>query len=388
MLWQEGHPEVIPSDSYIPFMRALHLRIDPEFDRFLRPEYLTRAAAKIRVEKIALGGVVKDGIPSLDNPEMIAGVQAPYLRTDDLVFGISINGDVRAYPLRIMGWHEMFNDLIGGVPVALAYCTLCGSGILFETRDKGRRTPLIYGSSGFLYRSKKLIVDRAAQSLLNHFTGQPVSGKLADCGIQLVQRPVVIARWDDWLAANPKMQVLALETGYRRDYGSGVVCQDYFASDALKFLALADEGQQRQKDYVFGIRRFAGRAGLAADRLCQKALINDAVADFPVVLIGDPDGRTVRAYERDSLKFSGNPGVLVSDDGAAWAMGEEALTSADGRSLASVPGQVSYWFAWDGCEGNVATLYGSNHAPPATLQIRVYCGRGMAYGSASQGARA
>jgi hypothetical protein len=351
MLWQESHPEVVPSDSYSPFMRALHLRIDPEFDRSLRLEYLTRSAAKIRVEEITWGGVVKDGIPSLDNPAMIAGAQAEYLRTDDLVFGISINGDVRVYPLRIMGWHEMFNDVIGGVPVALAYCTLCGSGILFETRVKGRGRPLIFGSSGFLYRSNKLMFDRATQSLWNQFTGQPVSGKLADSGILLVQRPVVIARWDDWLAANPKTQVLALETGYRRDYGSGVVYQDYFASDALMFPALADEGQQRQKDYVFGIRRFAGRAGLAADRLCQKALINDAVADFPVVLIGDPDGRTVCAYNRSSLKFSGNPGALVSDDGAAWTMGEEALTSADGRSLARVAGQVSYLFAWERLRG-------------------------------------
>jgi hypothetical protein len=171
---------------------------------------------------------------------------------------------------------------------------------------------------------------------------------------------VVIARWDDWLAANPKTQVLALETGYRRDYGAGVVYQDYFASDELMFPALADEGHQRQKDYVFGIRRFAGARAWPLTAFAKKPVINDAVADFPVVLIGDPDGRTVRAYERGSLQFTGNPGALVSDDGAAWTMGEEALTSADGRSLARVAGQVSYWFAWDGYEGDVATLYGSN----------------------------
>ncbi len=360
MLWQEAHPEVVPAASYITFMRDLHLRIDPDFDRFLRPEYLTRDAARIRVEEITWGGVVKDGIPALDNPAMIAGAGAVYLRADDLVFGVSINGDLRAYPLRIMGWHEMFNDVIGGVPVALAYCTLCGSGILYETKVKGRAKPLIFGSSGFLYRSNKLMFDRATLSLWNQFTGEPVTGKLASSGIKLVQRPVVIARWDDWLAVNPKTQVLALDTGYRRDYGSGVVYQDYFASADLMFPALADQRVQGQKDYVFGIRRFAAARAWPLKAFAKQPVINDALDDFPVVLIGDPDGRTVRAYERGSLRFSRKGGVLISDDGAVWTFGEEALSSADGRSLPRVAGQVSYWFAWDGYEGDVATLYGEN----------------------------
>ena len=110
MLWQEKHPEFVPHPAFVEFMRDLYLRIDPEFDRFLRPEYLTRAAAKIRAEEITWGGVVKDGIPALDNPDLISATKATYLRDDDLVFGVSINGDARAYPLRIMGWHEMFND--------------------------------------------------------------------------------------------------------------------------------------------------------------------------------------------------------------------------------------------------------------------------------------
>jgi len=95
----------------------------------------------IRIEEIAWGGVVKDGIPSLNSPAMIAASNADYMRRDDLVFGVAINGDVRAYTLRIMGWHEMFNDVIGGVPVAPAYCTLCGAGILYDTKVAGRTKP-------------------------------------------------------------------------------------------------------------------------------------------------------------------------------------------------------------------------------------------------------
>ncbi len=159
MLWQEAHPEVIPHESFRTFKLLVFNQIDPQFMRFLGQERALRKNMKIRLEEITWGGVRVDGIPSLDNPNLISGKDAAYLKDDDLVFGVSINGDVRAYPLRIMGWHEMFNETIGGVPVALAYCTLCGSGILFETHVKGRDKPLIFGSSGFLYRSNKLMFD-------------------------------------------------------------------------------------------------------------------------------------------------------------------------------------------------------------------------------------
>ena len=358
MLWQEKHPEFVPHPAFIDFMRDLYLRIDPEFDTFLRPDYLARSAAKIRAEEITWGGVVKDGIPALDNPALVNAAKATYLRDDDLVFGVSINGDARAYPLRIMGWHEMFNDVIGGVPLALAYCTLCGSGILYETKVAGRAKPFVFGSSGFLYRSNKLMFDRATQSLWNQFTGKPVTGKLADSGIELVQRPVVIARWDDWRAANPTSRVLALDTGYRRDYGSGVVYQDYFASKDLMFPAVADQSRQKQKDFVFGIRRFGGAKAWPLTAFGKKPVINDAVADFPVVLLGDADTRSARAYERGDLTFVMKSGKLRSSDGAVWQIGEEALTAPDGRSLARVAGSVAYWFAWDGYLGDAAELYG------------------------------
>ena len=357
MLWQEKHPEFVPHPAFVQFMRDLYLRIDPAFDPFLRPEYLTRAAAKIRAEEITWGGVVKDGIPALDNPALIDAAKAKYLRDDDLVFGVAINGDARAYPLRIMGWHEMFNDVIGGVPLALAYCTLCGSGILYETKVAGRAKPFVFGSSGFLYRSNKLMFDRATLSLWNQFTGKPVTGKLADSGIELVQRPVVIARWDDWRSANPATRVLALDTGYKRDYGSGVVYQDYFASKDLMFPALADQRLQKQKDYVFGIRRFGGAKAWPLTAFGKKPVINDAVADFPVVLLGNADTRSARAYERGMLTFAMKSGKLRSDDGTIWQIDEEFLTAPDGRSLPRVAGSVAYWFAWDGYLGDAAELY-------------------------------
>ena len=357
MLWQESHPEVVPHPSYAMLMRDLYLRIDPAFDVFLDPTLLERDKARIRIEEIVWGGVLKDGIPSLDNPALIGAADADYLKGDDLVFGVSVNGDARAYPLRIMGWHEMFNDVIGGVPLALAYCTLCGSGILFETHVAGRATPLVFGSSRFLYRSNTLMYDKGTNTLWNQFTGQPVVGRLSGSGIALKQRPVVITDWASWVRANPQTRVLSLDTGFRRDYGSGVVYQEYFASPDLMFPAVSDQSVFRQKDYVFGIRLFGGAKAWPVDAFRRQAIINDAVAGVPVVLIGDASTRTVRAYERGDLTLRRAGERLVSDDGALWTETEEALTSGDGRRLPRVAGHIAFWFAWNGYVGAESELY-------------------------------
>ena len=238
MLWQEAHPEVIPHESY----RAIKLRfltnLDRKFGEFFDPKFTSREQMRIRLEEITWGGVRVDGIPSLDNPKLIEAKAGTYLKDDDLVFGVAINGDIRAYPLRIMGWHEMFNEVIGGVPVALAYCTLCGAGILFETHVRDREKPFIFGSSGFLYRSNKLMFDRETKSLWNQFTGEPVVGPLASSGIKLKIRPVTITTWKAWKDDNPETKVLSLETGHIRDYDSGVVYNEYFASPDLMFPAI------------------------------------------------------------------------------------------------------------------------------------------------------
>jgi len=356
MLWQERHPEIIPHPSYIGLKRRVFLAIDRNFAPFLAPEHLTREAARIRVEEIAWGGVVKDGIPSLDSPPLIAATEADYLRDEDLVFGVSINGDARAYPLRIMGWHEMFNEVIGGVPLALAYCTLCGSGILFETEVEGRAAPFVFGSSGFLYRSNKLMFDRETHSLWNQFTGEPVVGPLAQSGIRLRQRPVVISPWADWRAANPDTQVLSLATGHRRDYGPGVVYRDYFASPDLMFPAEVSDTRLAAKDYVFGVRVFGAAKAWPLSAFAGGAVINDRIGDVDLVLVGDAGGRTVRAYESGGRAFAPGPGGGLVAGGQDWRMTEDALLAEDGTRAPRIAGHIAYWFAWQNYLGTKAEL--------------------------------
>jgi len=362
MLWQQAHPEVRPHASYRRLKLAVLQAIDPAFMRFFQGTGAAPDRLRIRLEEITWGGVRVDGIPSLDFPKRIPVREADYLRDDDLVFGVAINSDARAYPLRIMGWHEMFNEVIGGVPVALAYCTLCGAGILFETLVEPRREAFVFGSSGLLYRSNKLMFDRQTDSLWNQFTGQPVAGPLADSGIVLKLRPVAITSWADWRARHPDTSVLSLDTGHRRDYGSGVVYRDYFASPALMFPALVgDERAVRRKGFVFGIRTAGAARAWPLSVFAGGRVINDRLGGLDVVLVGRAETRTVRAYRRDGRHFTATEDpARLAGPGGAWAVGEAALTGPDGTRLPRVAGHISYWFAWDGYLGVQSTLY----APP------------------------
>lgn len=359
MLWQEAHPEIVPHPSFRALKVEVLETLDPRFLRFLGGDKSRRENLKIRLEEIVWGGVKVDGIPSLDNPKLIAAGDASYLRDTDLVFGVEINGDARAYPLRIMGWHEMFNDTIGGVPVALAYCTLCGAGILFETGLPGQDKPLVFGSSGFLYRSNKLMFDRETDSLWNQFTGRPVSGPLLKSGIQLKIRPVVITSWNKWKTAHPATKVLSLDTGHARNYGSGVVYRDYFASPRLMFpTRVRDETLVKRKEFVFGIRDVAAAKAWPLTAFAAEPVINDSVGSRPVVLIGDAATRTVRAYDRGAIAFrAGDMTDRLSSPGGTWKITENALVGPGGETLDRVPGHISYWFAWDGYLGVDSDLY-------------------------------
>ncbi|MEL7088786.1 MAG: DUF3179 domain-containing (seleno)protein, partial [Planctomycetota bacterium] len=188
--WQQDFE---PHPQYGLFKAELYQRIDPRFAAYFDDH---TDDALIRLDEVRWGGVRRDGIPPLQSPAMIAAdaPEARYLGETDVVFGIEVNGDARAYPKRILAWHEMFKDTVGPPEARLSvngvYCTLCGSMILYETIDSsGNHHEL--GTSGFLYRSNKLMYDQATQSLWSTLEGKPVIGPLTGKGIQLDQYSVV-----------------------------------------------------------------------------------------------------------------------------------------------------------------------------------------------------
>lgn len=356
MLWQERNPQIKPFDGFEQVHADAHKRIDGNFQLFLGGD----RKYDIRVEEITWGGVVKDGIPALTNPTHLKAEDATYMQPDNLVFGVNINGDARAYPLRILNWHEMFNDVVGGVPVSLAYCTLCGSGILFETQLEGYPHPLVLGSSGFLYRSNKLMYDTYTHSLWNQFTGKPVAGPLVSSGIELKVRPVVITTWEKWREENPNTTVISVETGYKRDYGTGVAYKQYWESDELMFPAEVDTSEYKAKEYVFSLRDGAVKKAWPISLFEGGKVINDKAGGASIVLIGDAKSRTVRAYEANDIAFRGD-GIsgTLEGDGKSWKVTEAALVADDGTALRRLAGHIGFWFAWAnyyGNEGEVSEL--------------------------------
>ena len=340
-LWNQP-PLVHP--QYADFKSALYGLVDEKFETY----FSSRRPATIRLDEVLWGGVAQDGIPPLRNPGMIPAAEASYLEDDNIVFGLAVNGDVRAYPRRILGWHEMFVDEIGGVPVVGVYCTLCGTMILYQTDINGVNHQM--GTSGFLYRSNKLMYDQATQSLWNTMWGKPVVGKLAGQDIELQRMSVVTTTWGEWRRRHPDTQVLSATTGYERDYAEGAAYRQYFATDELMFQVPTLDKRLKNKDEVLGLvfpQHPDAPLAIAADYLMAHPLYQDQVGDLRFVVLTDASGAN-RVYEAGTLDFTGWDGEDTVEDaqGASWHLDEAGLRASDGRVLHRLPAHRAFWFGW------------------------------------------
>lgn len=451
---------------------------DPEFMRFFRPG--VQETARVNLVEVVWGGVRVDGIPSLVNARQITppeaqregeeltqfcnGLDCRYPASDEYVFGVSINGDNRAYPLRLLNWHEMFNDVLGhtplysapdgealcnfrapvefkatarwgegwvqivgesagcasvdgwlktesvewtgearewaqvrallpnletsegpalaadkgaagrvrGKPVMLAYCTLCGSGILYDVTvpdlvvngESLGETVLEFGSTGLLMRSNKLMYDRNTDTVWNAMTGEPAFGPLAASDIRLPLLPVVITDWGSWLAEHPDTSVLSLRTGYNRRYINGAAYADYFNQPQLMFpVWQTDTSERANKSVVFALRLNDTPKAYPLDRILPEdgatGVVNDTLAGVDLVLVArptpqrtffEPGGAAVRAFERGGHLFSpgASPQQVLDEKGRAWEVTEQALLGPGGEMLPRLPGHLAFWFGWYG----------------------------------------
>ena len=366
MRWLAAEPLGTPP-GFTGWKGRLFSRIDRRFGALLAYGIPSR----IRSEEIVWGGVAYEGIPALDSPQTISAARADELgelRNEDAVFGVALDGAARAYPLRILDWHEMANDRVADTPIALAYCTLCGSGIVFE-RVGPDGALLEFGSSGLLMRSNKLMVDRETHSLWNQFTGQPVVGPLAEQEFALRTLPSVVTTWGRWKQRHPETDVVSFATGHARNYSTGAAYAEYFASADPMFpiperLAGVPGGSAVEnlpaKSRIVGVERKGGKLVLPLEVLLRERVRNDAVGGEGVVLVTSSDaveirgqslragipreysaGAEVRVYLRGEHRFARSPNepsagsneALVDEAGTRWRLEESALVAEDGRRL-------------------------------------------------------
>lgn len=342
--WLWGQDIEAPK-GYANFKADLYRNIDNKFDKYFRGR---QDSARIRLDEIRWGGVVQDGIPPLRNPEMISASEANYLGDDDIVFGIEINGDARAYPKRILAWHEMFTDTIGGVDIAGVYCTLCGTVIPYKTEYKGTKYTL--GTSGFLYRSNKLMYDRATQSLWSTSRGAPVLGPLVDKGIQLEFESVVTTIWKEWKKRHPNTSVLSLNTGHRRNYDEGNAYKDYFSTDRLMFNTPFNDNRLKNKQEILALRFPAApdqQLAIDTDYLSKHTVYENQIGQQKFVVLTDKTGAN-RVYDPKGIKFSKYDGdsIVTDKTGNSWTVNESWLEDENGNRLERLPYYRAFWFGW------------------------------------------
>ena len=343
-LWNSKAFEADP--SYHLFKSFLYRSIDERFERYFRNR---EDQTRIRLDEVQWGGVLQDGIPPLRNPEMISAKQATYLGDDNIVFGIEINGDVRAYPKRILAWHEMFTDTIGGVDIAGVYCTLCGTIIPFKTEHNGKKYAL--GTSGFLYRSNKLMYDQATQTLWSTTRGTPVIGPLVDQGIELEYEAVVTTTWGEWKKRHPNTTVLSLNTGHQRDYGEGVAYNEYFSNDRLMFRTPFEDDRLKNKQEILALRFPAApnqQLAIDTDFLSKNPLYENRIGAQKFIVLTDKSGAN-RVFDPQDKQFTNYDGdsTITDSTGQKWTVNESNLIAANSQeTLSRLPYHRAFWFGW------------------------------------------
>jgi len=336
-----------PHPDYAAFKAAIYTTIDPRMARFF-----STPSATIRLDEVDWGGVPVNGIPPLDHPKVIAATMASYLRDNHIVFGVVVNGEARAYPKRILAWHEMALDRVGGTELTVVYCTLCGTVIPHKSEVGGRRRT--FGTSGLLYRSNKLMFDQETMSLWSTLDGRPVIGALAGQTLTLEALPVVTTTWGEWRQQHPKTTVLAIETGHDRDYSEGAAYREYFETDRLMFRVPKVDTRLKTKDEVLGVLVPAvggGRQAVAfsAAYLARQRVHHETVEGRTFVVLTSPRGAN-RVYEAGAVHLARwvDAATVVDTVGGRWQVTEDALIPEKSArpSLARVAAFRAFWFGW------------------------------------------
>ncbi len=321
------------------------------FDQAFRKFF--RGTSAVRIDEIDWGGVRVGGggIPALDHPPTVSVAEASYLDDDNIVFGLYINGHARAYPKRILAWHELAWDTIGDLEITLVYCTLCGVVIPYKSEVDGQVVKL--DTSGLLFRSNKLLFDEPSSTLWSSITGEPLVGDMVGSGVRLSPLPVVTTTWRDWRTANPHTSVLSLDTGFERDYGEGVAYADYFATDELMFEVPNRDSRLKNKDEVLAIR-FPGGDGdqalaISVAFLQRNRLFKIDFAGRDLVVVTSEDGAN-RLYASPSAKLvrfvDGNR--IEDEHGNLWEAREDQLVplATPVEGLPRLNAFRAFWFGW------------------------------------------
>jgi len=265
----------------------------------------------IPLSEILSGGPSKDGIPAIDRPRFVPASNASrtFLKDGDRVIALVINGKKKAYPIKILNWHEIVNDSLGGRRVVVTFCPLCGTGMVFNANAAGRK--LNFGVSGLLYRSDVLLYDRQTESLWSQIKQEAVVGQLIGTRLQLLSSTQTT--WGAWKKQHPDTFVLSTHTGYSRDYDRDPY-ESYYDSRAVMFPVGKINARYHPKEQVLGVELDGLTKAYPFSELARvKSPFKDKVGKKTVVVTYDSKSRTA------------------------------TIKNISGKELPSI---VGFWFAW------------------------------------------
>lgn len=286
-------------------------------------------------KEIRRGGPGRDGIMALSYPEFVSSGEADYLSDDDRVLGVAVGGEAKAYPIGLLNRHEVVNDLIGGQPIAVTYCPLCGSGLTFQSPVQEGK-PFNFGVSGLLYNSDVLLFDRQTETLWSQILMKAVNGPLKGAELTLV--PTANTTWGDWKERNPNTQIVKLNglawNNYKIDpYG------DYEHKSSLMFPVSELDNRYHRKAPVIGI------------------VLNGVEKAYPFIEL-----ELEETPLRDEI---GGQTILVHYNKKINAA---RITTESEEEL---PGSTMYWFAWYAFHPNTDVYQSDKVDPKRRKRVRL-----------------
>lgn len=318
--------------------------------------------------QIVSGGPPKDGIPSIDDPKFQSPEEADaWLEGSDPVMVLEVGGEVKAYPLRILVKHEIANDRVGGQPVAVTYCPLCNTSIVFERRLPGGEVTE-FGTTGRLRHSDLVMYDRRTGTWWQQATGEAIVGRHAGVTLDFLSSNTL--SWRRAKELHPGVRVLSRDTGYGRDYSRSPYpgYDDPDGRPIGRFVSKPGDDRLRPMERVVAVDRDGGWAA-PYGRLEDRRVVNETVAGGPLVVFWAPGasspldeprvsrGRDVgqtavfdRRLDGRTLTFRREGDAWVDEQtGSRWNLAGRAVTGPlAGEELDAVVHDTPFWFAWVG----------------------------------------
>jgi hypothetical protein len=265
------------------------------------------------------GGPPKDGIPAIDEPSVVDVETAEaWLAPREPVIEVTVNGETRAYPIQVLIWHEIANDELGGVPIAVTFCPLCNTSIVFDRRVEGRT--LDFGTTGKLRNSDLVMYDRQTESWWQQFGGEALVGRYA--GTELRQLPARIVSWADFKREHASARVLSRDTGHSRPYGENPYeGYDDVGSSPIFSARNEDDHRLPPKERVVFLKRGGEVAVIPYSTLQRRRVVRLVVGGHRLVVRWRPD--VASALDSTAISKGRSVGAAsVREDGKLVAFDE------------------------------------------------------------------